>query len=156
MMLKSLRQNIDCIFFSSYPISCPNIKRELRQRWTIVGETCHDVTFYVPQYEYCCQRPGTGFAQCPAEIYESDDVDRQHNQRQDCNGNHQNCNGNQQTEYGSDNRQPYPNQRRNCNGNHQNCNGNQQTEYGSDNRQPYPNQERNGNENVVEQPGRNH
>merc|ERR1711953_276338 len=141
--------------------SCPSVKRvrEYNGGWKILGQTCHEVTFVVPEYDYCCRRPGTGFEQCQD----------QPTPRPNCYGNNQNCNVYQQTEYvndnrqnspyqvsnyngnqpeyGNDNRQPYPNQRRNCNGNHQNCNGNQQTEYGNDNRQPYPNQRRNCNGN---------
>ena len=29
-----------------------------------IGEICHEVTYQVDQYEYCCQSSGSGFGVC--------------------------------------------------------------------------------------------
>jgi len=51
-----------CIF------QCNFIGREQGQgrQMKNVGELCHEVTYQVQQYDYCCNRPGTGFDVCQA------------------------------------------------------------------------------------------
>jgi len=50
-----------CIF------QCPKVKRVLNEDGQMVniGEICHEVTYQVDQYEYCCQSSGSGFDVCP-------------------------------------------------------------------------------------------
>jgi len=59
------RARKQCIF------NCPFVKRvqERNGEWKNVGQICHDVTYRVTQHDYCCRRSGTGFEQCPDELF---------------------------------------------------------------------------------------
>ena len=48
-------------------LRCPKVKRVLNSDGQVenIGEICHEVTYQVDQYEYCCQSSGSGFDVCP-------------------------------------------------------------------------------------------
>ena len=47
--------------------------RDTNGEMKTLGQTCYEVTYPVPQYEYCCRLPGTGFPVC--QLRETDDRD---------------------------------------------------------------------------------
>jgi len=62
LKLKVSATVIDFLFL----LRCPKVERVQRDdgKMVNIGEVCHEVTYHVDQYEYCCQSPGSGFDLC--------------------------------------------------------------------------------------------